>query len=93
MVHVPTHPWRWHGSGPSPASPPRCWLGLVQPEARALFAGVAAHALRALSSPMSSAIGVALATAAHAYGWPVAQGGSSAISIAMVAPSRSSAAR
>jgi hypothetical protein len=54
-------------------------------EARALFGGVAAHALRDLSTPMSSAIGVALTTAAHAYGWPVAQGGSSAISAAMVA--------
>jgi phytoene dehydrogenase-like protein len=33
---------------------------------------------------MSSAIGVALGTAAHAYGWPVAEGGSAAISGAMI---------
>jgi len=53
--------------------------------ARALFAGVAAHAFRPLGSPMSSAIGVALGTAAHRFGWPVAHGGSGAISRAMVA--------
>jgi phytoene dehydrogenase-like protein len=54
-------------------------------EARALFGGVAAHALRPLRAPFSAAIGVALGTAAHAYGWPVAEGGSGAISRAMIA--------
>ena len=54
------------------------------PAARALWAGVAAHAFRPFSAPMSSAIGVALGTAAHAYGWPVAEGGSAAISGAMI---------
>jgi len=54
------------------------------PAARALFAGVAAHAFRPFSTPMSSAVGVTLATAAHRYGWPVAEGGSAAIGAAMV---------
>ena len=54
------------------------------PRAQALFAGVAAHALRPFSAPMSSAIGVALGTAAHRYGWPVAERGSAAISGAMI---------
>ncbi|HEY1133295.1 MAG TPA: FAD-dependent oxidoreductase, partial [Nocardioides sp.] len=45
----------------------------------ALFGGVAAHAMRPLGAPLSSAIGVALTTAAHANGWPVAVGGSEAI--------------
>jgi phytoene dehydrogenase-like protein len=53
-------------------------------EAQALFAGVAAHALRPFMTPMSSAIGVALGTAAHRYGWPVAEGGSGAINRAMI---------
>jgi phytoene dehydrogenase-like protein len=52
--------------------------------AQALWAGVAAHAFRPFKAPMSSAIGVALGTAAHAYGWPVAEGGSAAISGAMI---------
>lgn len=54
------------------------------PEARALFAGVAAHAFRPLKSPGSSAIGMMLTTAAHARGWPVAKGGSQAITDAFV---------
>jgi phytoene dehydrogenase-like protein len=33
---------------------------------------------------MSSAVGIALGTAAHRYGWPVARGGSGSISAAMV---------
>lgn len=51
--------------------------------ARALWAGVAAHAFRPFSAPMSSAVGMTLGAAAHANGWPVAAGGSSAISNAM----------
>ena len=66
---------------------PRCWPALWsrRPRRRALFAGVAAHAFRPFAAPMSSAIGVTLGTAAHRYGWPVAEGGSAAISRAMVA--------
>jgi phytoene dehydrogenase-like protein len=86
MLHVPSHPISlgWFGFLSSlPASVlARNW---ATPEARALFGGVAAHAMRDLRTPMSSAIGVALATAAHAYGWPVAEGGSVAISTAMIA--------
>jgi phytoene dehydrogenase-like protein len=54
------------------------------PGARALFGGVAAHAFRPFGSPMSAAIGVTLGTAAHRYGWPVAEGGSAAIITAMI---------
>jgi phytoene dehydrogenase-like protein len=86
MLHVPAHPLALARFGLLSALPAsvlaRVWSG---PEARALFGGVAAHAMRDLSTPMSSAIGVALATAAHAYGWPVAEGGSAAISAAMIA--------
>src|SRR5699024_5006033 len=52
--------------------------------AKALFAGVAAHAFRPLGSFGSAAIGVALTTAGHTYGWPVAVGGSQAIISAML---------
>jgi phytoene dehydrogenase-like protein len=85
MVHVPAHPialTRFGLLSGLPASMlARVWS---TPEARALFGGVAAHAMRNMSTPMSSAIGVALGTAAHAYGWPVAEGGSAAISRAMI---------
>jgi phytoene dehydrogenase-like protein len=53
--------------------------------ARALFAGAAAHAMRPLSAPGTTAFGLVLLTLGHACGWPVARGGSAAISSAMLA--------
>jgi phytoene dehydrogenase-like protein len=85
MLHVPEHPIKLARFGAYSAVPAgllaRRWSS---PEARALFAGVAAHAFLPFTAPMSSAIGVTLGTAAHRYGWPVAEGGSGAISGAMV---------
>jgi phytoene dehydrogenase-like protein len=85
MLRLPSHPIkmaRFGGYAAMPASVmARRWS---TPEARALFAGVAAHALRPFGTPMSSAIGIALGTAAHRYGWPVAEGGSAAITGAMI---------
>jgi phytoene dehydrogenase-like protein len=51
--------------------------------ARALFAGTAAHGAWPLSSATSSGIGVTLIAAGHQYGWPVAEGGSRAVSDAL----------
>ena len=85
MLHVPEHPLALARFGAYSGMPAallaRRWSS---PAARALFAGVAAHAFRPFTSPMSSAIGVTLGTAAHRYGWPVAEGGSAAISGAMI---------
>jgi phytoene dehydrogenase-like protein len=85
MLHVPEHPLALTRFGLYAGMPAgllaRSWSTR---EGQALFAGVAAHALRPFSSPMSAAIGVTLATAAHRYGWPVAEGGSGAISRAMI---------
>ncbi|WP_291082512.1 phytoene desaturase family protein, partial [Dietzia sp. UBA5065] len=84
LLHVPGHPLSLARFGAYAALPAtllaRRWR---TDEAQALFAGVAAHAFRPLGSPMSSAIGVALGTAAHRYGWPVAVGGSASITRAM----------
>jgi phytoene dehydrogenase-like protein len=55
------------------------------PHVQALFAGVAAHASTPLTRPMTSAVGLMIISAGHRYGWPVAQGGSRAISSAMAA--------
>jgi phytoene dehydrogenase-like protein len=52
-------------------------------QARALFAGAAAHGAWPLSGLTSSGIGVMLIAAGHRYGWPVAEGGSQAISAAL----------
>ncbi len=85
VLHVPHHPIKLARFGAYSGLPAavlaKRWSS---DEARALFAGVAAHAFRPFGSPMSSAIGVALGTAAHRYGWPVAEGGTSAISSAMI---------
>jgi phytoene dehydrogenase-like protein len=53
-------------------------------EARALFAGVAAHAYVPLDRAATSAIGLVLWLAAHVAGWPVARGGSGAIAAALL---------
>jgi phytoene dehydrogenase-like protein len=85
MLHLPRHPVALAGFGSLAAMPATLLARTFRTdEAQALWAGVAAHAFRPLSSPFSSAIGVALGTAAHRYGWPVAVGGSRAITDAMI---------
>jgi phytoene dehydrogenase-like protein len=51
--------------------------------ARALFAGCAGHAILPLTQPLSAALGVLFALTAHVEDWPVAAGGSRAISQAL----------
>ena len=53
--------------------------------ARALFAGMAAHSLLPLSEAPTAAFGLVLALAGHAVGWPLARGGSAAITTALAA--------
>jgi len=86
LLHLPRHPIRLARFG-LPAAMPATMLAkyLGSPEAAALFGGIAAHAYAPLSLPFSSAIGMALTTSGHAYGWPVAKGGSIAISNAWAA--------
>lgn len=51
--------------------------------ARALFAGCAAHAIQPLSRPLTAAVGLVFALAGHVETWPVARGGSHAITQAL----------
>ncbi|MDQ1469322.1 MAG: hypothetical protein QOJ99_802 [Bryobacterales bacterium] len=57
--------------------------------ARALFAGLAAHSMVALDEPATAAIGLVLAAAGHAGGWPIPGGGSQRIADALVGYFRS----
>ncbi len=69
------------------ALPPASLLARVAfrtDEARALFAGNAAHSVLPLEAPLTSAIGLMLQMTAHAVGWPVARGGSQAITTALL---------
>lgn len=85
MLRFPSAPVKFLNFGLRAGLPANMLARLMQTnQAQALFAGAAAHAFRPLDSLGSSAIGVALATAAHAYGWPVAKGGSAAIVKAML---------
>ena len=54
-------------------------------EARAVFTGMAGHSMLPLSHPATGTFGLLLSMSAHAVGWPVARGGSSAITDAMAA--------
>jgi phytoene dehydrogenase-like protein len=80
LVHVPRHPLRLARFG-LPAAAPASLLAraLGSEEAAALWGGIAAHSYANLNWPLSSAIGMALLCSGHAYGWPVAKGGSQSI--------------
>jgi phytoene dehydrogenase-like protein len=52
--------------------------------ARALLAGLAAHAIRPLSASGTGAFGLLLGLLAHAVGWPIIDGGSAGITAALI---------
>lgn len=85
VVHVPRHPFALAGFGAQallPASVLSRRFGTER--AKGLFGGVAAHLYGRLDRPVSSSVGLMLTAAGHAYGWPVAKGGSQAIADALV---------
>lgn len=86
ILHVPKHPIKLAHFGVN-ALLPATWSvkRWHTDEARALFGGVAAHKFGALNTPLSASVGVMLTAAAHAYGWPVAEGGSASIARALAA--------
>lgn len=87
VVRMPRHPLRMARFGLSGVQPAQ-WIAHNELEgvrARALFAGLAAHTFLSFDRPLSSAITLVLAAAAHAVGWPVPRGGSGAITRALVA--------
>ena len=64
------------------------WNTLRGDDARALFTGVAAHAISRMPSLVTAGAGLLLATLAHTSGWPVPVGGSQAIADALMADLR-----
>ncbi|MEU9558720.1 phytoene desaturase family protein [Streptomyces fumanus] len=67
--------------------PPSTWLTrrFRDEKAKTLFAGLVAHVMAPLNGLATGAVGLVFALAAHARGWPVARGGSQAISDALAA--------
>jgi phytoene dehydrogenase-like protein len=84
FLHLPRHPLRLASFGLRAAAPAKALVRAWRtPQARALFGGVAAHAVSPLSPPMSSAVGTALICGCHRFGWAIARGGSQAIADAL----------
>ena len=84
VLRVPRHPLTLarFGAGAMLPATTLAWMWKTE-EAKALWAGVAAHAFSRLDRPMTSAVGLMLIVAAHAQGWVVAEGGSQAIADAL----------
>ena len=90
MIHVPRHPIPLMRFG-LPALLPATRLARSHfggEEARALFAGLAAHSMIDLTRPLTSAFGFVLGLTAHAAGWPLVRGGTAAIAAGLAAELR-----
>jgi phytoene dehydrogenase-like protein len=87
IAHVPRHPLALARFGlPGLRSAQGLARGRFEGgDARALFAGIAAHSMLSLDRPLSASFGLALATFAHADGWPMVRGGAGAVAAALVA--------
>lgn len=85
LIRVPSHPLGMARFG-LPTGLPATVLGRAfsTEQGRAVFGGIAAHAFQPLSRPLSSAIGLGIATAGHHNGWVVAKGGTQALTDAVM---------
>ncbi|MFT4126340.1 MAG: NAD(P)/FAD-dependent oxidoreductase [Gordonia sp. (in: high G+C Gram-positive bacteria)] len=86
LLRIPSHPLRLARFGIPTTIPASLLARLFRTdEGRGLFGGIAAHTFRPLHRPLTSAIGIGIATAGHRYGWPVVVGGSGVLTTALVA--------
>lgn len=85
-IHMPEHPLKLADFGRKALLPaPWAVRRMKTEEARSLFGGMAAHKFGSLTGPFSASVGLMLGAAAHAHGWPVAEGGTEALTRALVA--------
>ncbi|MBA2381486.1 MAG: NAD(P)/FAD-dependent oxidoreductase [Chloroflexi bacterium] len=90
VAHLPRHPIALTRFG-LPALLPATALARLAfrgEEARALFAGLAAHSMVDLNRPLSASFGLVLGLYGHAAGWPMIRGGASGIATALAAELR-----
>jgi phytoene dehydrogenase-like protein len=86
VLRIPRHPLVTGRTGTASLLPATTVGRTLRTEAaRALFGGIAGHAIQPLDRPLTSAVALLMGAAGHAHGWPVAEGGSEAIWQAMVA--------
>jgi phytoene dehydrogenase-like protein len=90
-LHLPRHPFvlARFGLKALQSAHGLCRRHFRDEPARALFAGIAAHATVPLDKAATSAFGLVLALAGHADGWPLARGGSGSIARALAGYLRS----
>ena len=86
ILHLPRHPLALARFGLAALAPARTLANFRfrGAQARALFAGIAAHSFLPLEAPASAAFGLVLGAAGHAVGWPLPRGGAQSISNALV---------
>jgi phytoene dehydrogenase-like protein len=87
MLHLPRYPIALAKFGMRALCPTTLLTNLFfkSDQARALFAGIAAHSFLPLESLVSSAFAFVLGSAGHAVGWPIPHRGSQSISDALAA--------
>ncbi len=85
LRNVPAHPLALaRFGGRALASATALAARFQDDEARAILAGVGAHAMRPLERPLTGGVALFLTVLAHHVGWPVAEGGSDALVGAML---------
>ena len=86
VLRWPAHPLLYSLFGIKGLPPVSWWARRFSgPKAPALLGGMAAHSMLPLDRPLTTAAAFALAVSGHNRGWPVAAGGSQAISDALAA--------
>jgi phytoene dehydrogenase-like protein len=90
-IGLPRHPtlvarFAWWGLRSATTLARRVFAGA---EARALFAGLAAHSMLPLDRPLTSAVALLLGAAGHGCGWPIVAGGSQRLAEALATALRS----
>lgn len=85
LLRVPRHPLLTGRAGLTSLLPATVLARRLGTDpARALLAGMAAHAFLPLDAPLTASFALLLGIAGHEVGWPVAVGGSQAIADALV---------
>ncbi|MGV9709909.1 phytoene desaturase family protein [Gordonia sp. NPDC003424] len=89
ILNVPAHPIRLAAFGPRAVLPATVLARFFRTDkARALYGGIAAHLYSRLDRPLAGSLGLMIAASGHRFGWPVAEGGSGAITAAAAAAVR-----
>jgi phytoene dehydrogenase-like protein len=85
-LHFPKHPLALASFGLNAIKPATLLANKFKTkQAKALLAGMAAHAMQPLTNMATSAIALVLLAAGHLQGWPVPKGGSNSIANALAA--------